>query len=680
MTRPKLPHIFAAVPGALVGLGLSWAVHAQTTSPNPGMARVDPNVRPGDDFYLYANGDWLKTTVPPTGRPAYGSSGMLRALGDQRAAEIVHDAAQPSVHRTRPQQQIGDYYASLIDTPGMDAKGVAALAADLRRIEALHDTRTLSRYLGSAMRVGDAGGGPADCVLCVWVHQGFSRSDRYLPHIQQGGLGLPSREAYAAADQVALRSRYQTHVAAMLRQLGLSDPDGRAQRILALEAALARSHATDADTGDAVKANNPWRRADFDAKAPGMDWTAFLQAAGLGGEDSFIVWQPAAVSGAADLVVRQPLEAWKDYLTFHLLEHYAAVLPKPYRELYLSNGGQDPANGAQAEARALAMTQASLGESVGRIYVQHYFPPSAKAAVQEMVSTIRVALKARLTRVTWMGPQTRAKAIAKLDAVVIGLGYPDHWNDFSGLRVVRGDAIGNLRRAEVFQYRHELAKLKRPVDVGEWAILPQSVAAVINFNPSSYQFASGLFQPPYFDPGGDAASNYGSAGAGLSHEIIHSFDELGNIYDADGRLQPSWWTAEDLARYKIAAAPLIRQFNAYCPQSDRCVRGEQTLGENVADLGGLIVAHDAYLLSLKGQPDVVKDGLTGEQRFFLAFARRWRVLQTSDSLRNQILTDTHPPGPYRSDTVRNLDAWYAAFDVKPTDSLYLRPEDRIHVW
>jgi predicted metalloendopeptidase len=326
------------------------------------------------------------------------------------------------------------------------------------------------------------------------------------------------------------------------------------------------------------------------------------------------------------------------------------------------------------------MTQASLGEPIGRIYVRRYFPPGTKAAVQAMVDTIRVATKARLTRVTWMGPQTRAKAIAKLDAVVIGIGYPDHWIDFTRLKVVRGDAIGNLRRAEAFQYRRELAKLKRPVDVGEWAILPQSVAAVINFNPSSYQFASGLFQPPYFEPGGDAASNYGSAGAGLSHEIIHSFDELGNIYDAEGRLQPSWWTAEDLARYRTAAAPMIRQFNAYCPQPDLCVRGEQTLGENVADLGGLMIAHDAYLLSLKGRPDVIKNGLSGEQRFFLAFARRWRVLQTSDSVRNQVLTDTHPPGPYRSDTVRNLDAWYAAFDVKPTDKLYLRPEDRIHIW
>jgi predicted metalloendopeptidase len=466
----------------------------------------------------------------------------------------------------------------------------------------------------------------------------------------------------------------------MLQQLGLTDPQARAERILALETALAKSHATDADTADAFKANNPWRRSDFDAKAPGMDWAAFLHAAGLDGQDSFIVWQPGAVSGVAELVASQPLDGWKDYLTFHLIEHHAAVLPKPYRDLYLGYRGQDPADSAQAETRALAMTQASLGEPVGQIYVQRYFPPSAKEAAQAMVATIRTAFRAHLAQMKWMDPQTRAKAIAKLDAIDIGLGYPDHWIDFSTLEVVRGDAIGNLRRAEAFQYRHELGKLKLPVDIGEWFIVPQSVGAVINFNPNSYQFGAGLLQPPFFDPDGDAASNYGSAGAGLAHEIAHSFDELGNIYDAQGRLQPSWWTPEDLARYKAAAAPMIAQFNAYCPQADLCVRGEQTLGENINDLGGLKIAHDAYLLSLKGKPDLIKDGLTGEQRFFLAYARRWRTLQTSDSLRHQILTDTHSPGPYRSDTVRNLDAWYRAFDVKPTDKLYLRPEDRVEVW
>jgi endothelin-converting enzyme/putative endopeptidase len=681
MTRSKRHYTLAAVLGAAAGLNLAAAVWAEPP-PATDASRVEPTVRPGDDFYAYANGDWLKATALPAGQSAYGSGAMLRALNARRVAEIVHAAARPTPQRPRLQQQIGDYYASLLDTGAMDAKGMAPLAADLRRIRDVHDRRALSRYLGGATRVGDAGGGPPDSVLGVWAHQGFSQPDRYLPHIQQGGLGLASREAYleAAADQAALRARYQAHIAAMLRGLGLSDPQARARRVLALETALARSHATDADTADAVKANNLWRRRDFAARAPGMDWASFLRAAGLDGQDSFVVWQPGAVSGAAQLVAHAPLQAWKDYLTFHLLEHYAAVLPKPYRELYLGYGGKDPADGAQAEARAIEMTQACLGEPIGQMYVERYFPPSAKAAAQAMVDNIRTAFRAHLAQVAWMAPETRAKAIAKLDALEVGLGYPDHWIDFSGLEVVRGDAIGNLRRAEAFQYRHELAKLKQPVDAGEWSITPQSVSAVINFSPNALQFSAGLLQPPYFDPDGDAASNYGSAGAGISHEINHSFDELGNIYDAEGRLQASWWTDDDRARFRAAAAPLIAQFSAYCPQADLCVRGEQTLGENVNDLTGLKIAHDAYLLSLKGRPDVIKDGLTGEQRFFLAFARRWRMLQTADALRRQVLTDIHTPGVYRSDTVRNLDAWYSAFDVKPTDRLYLRPEDRVQVW
>ena len=680
MMRPKARRGAVAALGFIACLNLSGPGRAATAPTPPPSAEL--TVRPGDDFYAYANSDWLKTTALPPGQAAYGTGAMLIALNQHRIEEIVQAMARVSPSRSRLQQKIGDYYASLTDIPGIDAKGLAPLTADLRRIKALHDKRTLSRYLGSTMRLGDGAGAPTDSVLSVWVHQGFSQPDRYLPHIQQGGLGLASREAYldAASDKRALRTRYQAHIAAMLKPLGLTDPEARARRVLELEIAIARSHAAQADTDDVSKDNNLWGRSDFDARAPGMDWTAYFRAAGLESQDRFVVWQPSAVTGVAALIAQQPLQVWRDYLTFHLLEHYAAVLPKAYRELYLTDKGQDPGDIAQAEARALEMTQASLGEAIGQLYVQRYFPPSAKAAAQAMVGNIRIAFRAHLERLSWMDPATRAKAIAKLDALNVGLGYPDTWTDFSGLRIVRGDAIGNLRRAETFLCRRQLTKLGAPVDIGEWSLTPQSVNAVINFSPNAIQFSAGLLQPPYFDPDGDAASNYGSAGAAFGHEISHSFDELGNVYDAEGRLQSSWWTADDQARFKTAAEPMVAQFNAYCPLADLCVHGEQTLGEDIADLGGLAIAYDAYRLSLKGKPDVVRDGLTGDQRFFLAFARRWRKLQTNDSLRTQIMTDIHSPGAYRSDAVRNLDAWYGAFDVKPTDRLYLRPEDRVHVW
>jgi len=296
-----------------------------------------------------------------------------------------------------------------------------------------------------------------------------------------------------------------------------------------------------------------------------------------------------------------------------------------------------------------------------------------------MAGDLLTAYRSRISNLAWMSPQTKQKALAKLAAFKIGIGYPDTWIDYSPLAVVRGDAFGNMRRAEAFNRLRNLAQLKKPVDPIEWPINPQAPGAVIMFSPNAEFFSAGILQPPYFDYKGDAASNYGSAGAGMAHEISHSFDELGNIYDAEGRLG-KWWTAEDLTNYHAAAAKLVAQFDDYCPLSDLCVKGQQVLSENIADLAGLLTAHDAYLLSLKGKPDVVISGMNGEQRFFLAFSQRWRKLQSEAALRRQIATDTHPPGEYRSDAVRNVEAWYKAYGVAPGDKLYLKPEDRVGIW
>jgi predicted metalloendopeptidase len=328
---------------------------------------------------------------------------------------------------------------------------------------------------------------------------------------------------------------------------------------------------------------------------------------------------------------------------------------------------------------AIAATNAALGQAVGQLYTQRYFLPEAKARAKAMVSDLIAAYSARIPNLTWMSRQTKEKALAKLAALRIGVGYPDSWIDYSTLKVIRGDAFGNMRRAEAFNRLRNLAKLKQAADPGEWRIDPQVVGAVIVFSPNTETFSAGILQPPFFDSQGDAASNYGSAGAGIAHEISHSFDELGNIYDAQGRLG-NWWTTEDLAEYHAAAEKLVAQFNGYCPVSDLCVNGKQVLTENIADLAGLLTAHDAYVLSLKGKTDNVINGLTGEQRFFLAFAQRWRKAQSETALRRQIKTDVHSPGEYRSDTVRNVDAWYKAYDVMPGDKLHMKPEDRVGIW
>ncbi len=388
------------------------------------------------------------------------------------------------------------------------------------------------------------------------------------------------------------------------------------------------------------------------------------------------------MTGTSALIGSENVDLWKDYLRFHLIEHYASVLPKAVTAGHFAFYGTVLSGMQQTPDRsqdAITATNAALGQAVGQLYTQRYFPPEAKARAKAMVSDLIAAYRARIPNLTWMSRQTKEKALAKLTALRIGVGYPDRWIDYSMLQVRRGDAFGNMRRAEAFNRLRNLAKLKQAADPDEWRIDPQIVGAVIVFTPNTETFSAGLLQPPFFDRQGDAASNYGSAGAGIAHEISHSFDELGNIYDAQGRLG-NWWTTEDLAKYHAAAEKLAAQFNAYCPFSDLCVNGKQVLTENIADLAGLLTAHDAYVLSLKGKTDIVINGLTGEQRFFLAFAQRWRKLQSDAALRRQIKTDTHSPGEYRSDTVRNVEAWYKAYNVMPGDKLYLKPEDRVCIW
>jgi putative endopeptidase len=487
---------------------------------------------------------------------------------------------------------------------------------------------------------------------------------------------MPDRDDYIdpSPKMAALRSQYQAHIAAILNLAGVADSETKAARILMLEIRMAQTHAPDADAADVFKQNNPWKRADFSVKAPGMDWNAYFESAGVSGQCEFIVWQPSAVTGTSALVGSESIDLWKDYLRFHLIEHYASVLPKAVAAIR-SDMHQMP----DRSKGAITATNGALGQAVGQLYTQRYFPPEVSAKAQAMVAELITAYRARIANLTWMSAETKKKALAKLDALTIGVGYPDTWIDYSTLEVVRGDAFGNMCRAEAFNRLRNLAKLRQPADPAEWRIDPQVVGAVIVFSPNAESFSAGILQPPYFDSQGDAASNYGSAGSGIAHEISHSFDELGNIYDSQGRLG-NWWTAEDSAKYHAAAAKLVAQFDGYCPFSDLCVNGKQVLNESIADLAGLLVAHDAYVLSLKGKTDVVIGGLSGEQRFFLAFAQRWRKAQGETAFRRQIATDNHPPGEYRSDTVRNVESWYKAYEITSGDKLFLKSEDRVGVW
>ena len=649
------------------------------------MQDVDRSVKPGQDFYGYANGGWLKTASIPAGKTSLDIRAMLAEKNNQRVSDLIRDAAATRSSAGTVLQKVGDYYATFMDQNAIDANGFAPLADRLARIAAITDNRSLSAYLGTTLSSEiDGLTSNADHVFGVWINQGFEDASHNLPHIWQGGLGLPSRDDYLdpSVQKEQLRSQYRAHIASVLKFAGTTDSGGKAKAVLSLEVAIAQAFAPDSDAADVFKQNNSWKRADFEIKAPGLDWNSYFASAGLSSQEKFLVWQPSAVTGISALVQRENIATWKDYLRFHLLDHYAAILPKEVSAEHFAFYGTILAKEQGTPDRskeAIAATNGALGQAVGQLYTQRYFSPAAKAKARAMARNLIAAYRARISNVMWMSTETKQKALTKLDALQILVGYPDAWIDFSSLEIVPGDAFGNMQRAEAFYRKRDLGRLKQSVDPIDWPINPQQPGAVIMFSPNAEFFTAGILQPPYFDPEGDSAANYGSAGAAMAHEISHSFDELGNIYDAQGRLG-DWWTAEDRAGYRDAGAKLTAQFDAYCPFADLCVNGKQVLTENIADLGGLLVAHDAYILSLRGKQDTSISGLIGEQRFFLAFAQRWRKLQSEAGLRRQIQTDSHSPGAYRSDTVRNVDAWYDAFKVAPDDKLYLKPADRIRIW
>jgi putative endopeptidase len=665
---------------------LAFAALAQQPAPQVANSQViDYSVKPGQDFYRFANGGWLKTASPPAGQSSLDIRAMLVERNAQRVRDIIREVATNRSTNGTIAQKVGDYYSSFMDQAAIESKGLAPLTGSLSRISAITDKSSLSAYLGTTLGSEIEGlTANSDHIFGIWINQGFDDASHNFPQIWQGGLGMPGRDDYLdpSPQKSELRSQYQAHIARVLKFAGVADTETAAAAVLSLEVRIAHAFAPDSDAADVFKQNNPWKRADFDLKASGLDWNAYFQSAGLSEQENFIVWQPSAVIGISALVRSEGTDCWKNYLRLHLFEQYAIVLPKEvtaehfaFYNTVLSTGRGRPDRATEA----VAATNGALGQAVGQLYTQRYYPPEAKAKAQAMVRDLLAAYRGRIPKLNWMSFETKQKALAKLAALQVIVGYPDEWIDYSSLGIVRGDAFGNIRRAESYNRLRDLSRLRQSVNPIDWPINPQQPGAVIMFSPNAEFFTAGILQPPYFDPGGDSASNYGSAGAAMAHEISHSFDELGNNYDAQGRLG-DWWTADDHAKYHEAASKLVVQFDTYCPLADLCMNGKQVLNENVADLTGLEVAHDAYILSLKNKPDRVIGGLNGEQRFFLAFAQRWRKLQSEAALRRQIQTDSHSPGEYRSDTVRNVDAWYDAFKVAPGDKLYLKLADRVRIW
>jgi putative endopeptidase len=648
---------------------------------------IDRNTAPGDDFDLYANGAWRTATQIPPDRTSLGAFQVVGEVVDRRNAEIIEGAGRANPRAGTDQRKIADYYAAYLDTAQLDRTGLAPVQAHFRRIDAIANVHDLSTALGMSLRTDvdplNATNFWTENLFGLFVTQGLNDPTHTMPYLLQGGLGMPDRDYYLSDEpgMVRIRDAYRTYVRAMLTRLGFEDANSRADRIIALEMKIARAQVGAVDAQEPSRAQT-WSRADFARRAPGIDWDAFFTAAEMPRQQSFIAWHPQPIAALSALVASEPLAAWKDWMMFHLASRSASVLPHDVDDLRFSFYGR-VLSGAQQqrprERRALAATSGALGDAVGRIYVARYFPATARADVQRMVQNIINAFDRRLSGLTWMTPQTRAEARAKVRGIVVGVGYPDRWRDYSTLEVRRDDAFGNAWRAGLYEYRHQLAKIGRPVDRREWWMNAQTVNAVNMPLQNAISFPAAILEPPFYDASADPAFNYGSIGSVIGHEISHSFDNLGAGFDAQGRLR-NWWTPADLAHFTAAGQALSRQYDTYSPFPGVHVNGNLTLGENIADLAGLAAAYDAYHASLGGRPAPVINGLTGDQRFFLAYAQSRRETTREAALRGLIATNEHAPGRYRAETVRNLDAWYSAFNVQQGQRLFLTPAQRVRIW
>jgi putative endopeptidase len=679
-------------PLAVLVLTLAGSLSAQAKQFRPAggldLAGMDRTVQPGDSFYQFANGNWLKHTEIPFDRSYWGSDAVLSEVTDKRTADLIQEIAKSSPAAGTDRQKIRDYYASFLDTVAIERAGLAPIKPALDSIAALADRTALSRYLGTTLRADvdlfNATNLYTPNLLGLWVAQDLDDPSHYSPFLVQGGLEMPDRSYYLdSSDAIAeVRKAYQPHVAAMLKLAGLADPEAKAAAIVALETRMAQVHLSREANEDVKKGNNHWTRADLAAKAPGLDWDGFLGAAGLGAAPRFVVWQPSAVTGLSALVASEPLDSWKAWLAFHAIQNRSAVLPAAFgNQTFGFFGATMYGSKEQRERwkRSITATNDALGYAVGKIYVERYFPAAEKARAEAMVANIIAAFRDRIDRLEWMAPATKAEAKAKLAALKVGVGYPDHWLDYSALEVKPGDAFGNANRAELWQLHQSLARLDQPVDRSEWVMTPQTVNAVNLPAMNAMNFPAAILQPPYFDPTRPAAMDYGAMGATIGHEVSHSFDNSGALFDSKGRLR-NWWTPADFDHFKSSSAQLATQYDGYRPFSDLAVNGKQTLGENIADLAGLTATYEAYHNSLGGSRAPVVGGFSGDQQFFISYAQSWREKVREPALRNQILTDGHAPGRYRALTVRNLDAWYAAFGVKPGQALYLKPGDRVRMW
>ena len=634
-------------------------------------AGMDTSIAPGDDFYGYSNGTCARSTPSPADKSNYGMFTVLEDLSRNRTREIIEDQAKDS------NSKIGAAYASFMDQASLEAKGLAPFDPWLNQVRGIKSKAELPAVYSEADRLG------INIPYAMFIGQDRKASDQYALNVIQAGLGMPDRDYYLSKDpkQVETRNKYVQHLTNVLQLAGEKDAASRAKAILAFETGIAKVHWTRAESRNVSKTYNKMSLAEVRKFAPGFDFPALVKGDGAN-VDSVIIFQPSAFKGISAMIGKTPLSVLRDQLLVRSLDAYSAYLPKKFDDESFAFYGTVLNGTPQQEdrwKRGVDFTVGALGDDVSKLYVAKYFPPETKAAADKLVHNIIAAMDQRIDKLDWMSAETKAKAHAKLAAFTPKIGYPSQWRDMSGLTIDRNDLLGNAMRSNRFDHDYQIGKLGGPIRRWEWGMTPMTINAYSNPTMVEIVFPAAILQPPFFDPNADPAVNYGGIGAVIGHEMSHQFDDQGAKYDLHGNLV-DWWTPADTQNFQSRLDKLEQQYNAYEPLPGMHVIGKLTMGENVADLAGLTVAHDAYLNSLNGAPPPVIDGVSADERFYLGWAQVWRRNYREANLRQRLLTDPHSPSPQRTDIVRNMDPWYPAFQVKPGQKLYLEPAERVRIW
>ncbi len=641
---------------------------------------MDRSVKPGDDFFKYANGKWAAATEIPADRTSFGAFAVLRDLSEARVRAILDRwAAEKKLKAGSDEAKVAAIYRTFLDEATVEKLDAKPIQPHLDAVKKAEKHADLARLMArSSATFGRSFFGPA-------VFDDAKNPDKYALYLSQGGIGLPDRDYYLNEKFKAQKDRYEKYVADMLALVGWEEPAKSAAEIVAMETKLAEAHWTRAESRNRDKTYNPMTIAELEKNAPGFPWGVAFKEAGLDKVDRAIIRQNTAFPKLSKVFADTPVSTLKAWQAFHIADDAAPLLSKRFADTHWEFRAKF-LNGQQEQRprwkRAVAAAENGMGEAIGRTYAAEYFPPESKAKMEKLVADLRAAMKGRIEKLEWMGPETKAKAAEKLAKFGVKIGYPVKWRDYSALQVAEGDLVGNAERAAKFEWAFDVNRIGKPVDEDEWSMFPQTVNAYYSSAKNEIVFPAAILQPPFFDPKADPAVNYGAIGGVIGHEITHGFDDQGRKSDGDGVLR-DWWAAEDAAKFEAQATRLGAQYEAFpiAQLPDLHITPRLTMGENIGDLGGILLGLDAYKRSLSGKESPVLDGFTGEQRVFLGWAQVWRTMYRDDALRTQLTTDSHSPGFVRAFApLRNVDEWYEAFDVKEGDANYLEPEERVRIW